>query len=60
MSEIKAEHLSAGYNRKPVVSDICLCVEPGKITTLIGPNGAGKSTILKTVAGMLEAVKSIL
>ncbi|MCR5213979.1 MAG: ATP-binding cassette domain-containing protein, partial [Eubacterium sp.] len=56
MSELELNKLSVGYNKQPLISDICLMVKQGKIVALIGPNGAGKSTILKTIAGMLEPV----
>jgi len=47
-------NLSVGYNRKPLIEDICLDIKKGEIVTLIGPNGAGKSTILKSIARQLE------
>lgn len=53
---LEAKNLTAGYDNKPLIRDILLKVEPGKIVTLIGPNGAGKSTILKTCAGMLNPI----
>ena len=43
------ENLSVGYENAPVVKDLSLQAEPGKILTLIGPNGAGKTTLLKTL-----------
>ena len=45
--------LAIGYGKTPLLSDICLGVQPGQILTLIGPNGAGKSTLLRTLAGQL-------
>ena len=56
MLELHTSELSVGYNKKPLISDICLAVKQGGIVALVGPNGAGKSTILKTVSGMLEPV----
>ena len=47
-----ARELAIGYGKTPLLSDICLGVQPGQILTLIGPNGAGKSTLLKTLAGI--------
>ena len=52
----ETRHLAAGYDRIPMVRDINLQLERGRILTLIGPNGAGKSTILKTLAGRLPTV----
>mgnify|MGYP000070260524 FL=1 len=50
---LKTKNLSVGYHGKPLIEDVSLCVQRGKIVTLIGPNGSGKSTILKTVIGQL-------
>ena len=48
-----ARELAIGYGKAPLLSNICLGVQPGQILTLIGPNGAGKSTLLRTLAGQL-------
>ena len=52
---VETNALAIGYGKTPLLSDICLGVQPGQILTLIGPNGAGKSTLLKTLAGQLAA-----
>lgn len=49
----KAEKLSVGYGKEPLIENIEICLEKGEILTLIGPNGAGKSTILKSIAKQL-------
>ena len=46
---LETKNLSVGYHGKPLIEDVSLCVQRGKIVTLIGPNGSGKSTILKTI-----------
>lgn len=53
---LETERLSVGYDGKPLIRDVCLQVQRGKIVTLIGPNGSGKSTILKTIVGQLSKV----
>lgn len=53
---LETEKLSVGYDGKPLIRDVCLQVQRGKIVTLIGPNGSGKSTILKTIVGQLSTV----
>ena len=53
---METEKLSVGYDGKPLIRDVCLQVQRGKIVTLIGPNGSGKSTILKTIVGQLSKV----
>ena len=52
-SYLKTENLAVGYHGKPLIEEVSLCAQRGKIVTLIGPNGSGKSTILKTVIGQL-------
>ena len=54
MSYCETQALSVGYGT-PLLQDIALHAERGKILVLIGPNGAGKSTVLKTLAGQLAA-----
>ena len=56
MSYFRTENLTVGYNGKPLIRDIDLELEKGKILTLIGPNGAGKSTFLKTAIRQIPAV----
>ena len=48
--------MTVGYDGNPVIKEINLGIEKGKIVTLIGPNGAGKSTILKSITGQLELI----
>ena len=36
------DHLTVGYDKKPLIKDICIGIEKGEIVTLIGPNGSGK------------------
>ena len=50
------DHLTVGYDKKPLIKDICISIEKGEIVTLIGPNGSGKSTILKSITRQLKLV----
>ena len=50
------EGLTVGYDGNPLITDIRIGIEKGRILTLIGPNGAGKSTILKTITKQLEII----
>ena len=54
--EFKLDKLTVGYDGKPLIRDITLSLEKGRIMTLIGPNGAGKSTILKSIARQLSVL----
>ncbi len=53
---LRAESLSCGYAKRPVVSDVGLHLQPGELVSLIGPNGVGKSTLLRTLTGYLPAL----
>ncbi|WP_207060767.1 zinc ABC transporter ATP-binding protein ZnuC [Motiliproteus sp. SC1-56] len=39
---------------RPVIQDVSLELNPGRITTLIGPNGSGKSTLIRLLLGLLQ------
>jgi ABC-type branched-subunit amino acid transport system ATPase component len=52
---LHVEGITGGYGKTPIVQDVSIGAEAGKIVTLIGPNGAGKSTFLKVIAGVLPA-----
>ncbi|WP_163846381.1 ABC transporter ATP-binding protein [Pseudooceanicola aestuarii] len=47
--------LTAGYGPAPVLRDIALEAEPGRITAIMGRNGAGKTTLMKSVIGLVRA-----
>lgn len=45
----------SGYTKEvPVLRDVSLTAEQGRVTAIIGPNGAGKSTLLRTVYGYIH------
>lgn len=50
------DHMTVGYDGKPLIKEIEIELERGQILTLIGPNGAGKSTILKSIARQLSTI----
>ena len=47
--------LTAGYSKVPVVQEVNVEAEPGKVVAIVGPNGAGKSTMLKAMFGLLRS-----
>ena len=49
---LQVEKLKAGYVADiPILNEISLGVQEGRITLVIGPNGSGKSTLLKAIFG---------
>lgn len=51
---LSLEHVSFGYTKTPVLTDISLALQRGDFLGLIGPNGSGKSTLLKLLTGVLR------
>lgn len=51
------ENLAVGYDRQPLIENICLHLRQGEIMTLIGPNGSGKSTILRSIIRQLAPIR---
>lgn len=52
--KIKIKNLSVAYDVEPVIWDINVEIEKGKLTAIVGPNGAGKSTLFKTILGLIQ------
>jgi len=51
---LKVEHITTGYGKKQVLTDVSFSVERGDVVLLSGGNGSGKSTVLKTIYGLLK------
>ncbi|HVB00178.1 MAG TPA: ABC transporter ATP-binding protein [Acidimicrobiales bacterium] len=51
---LRVEDVTAGYGGPPIIENVSLEVQKGKITAIVGPNGAGKSTLLKSIAGVIK------
>ena len=52
---LRAEGLTAGYGKIPILHGVTLEVRTGEMVSVIGPNGAGKSTTFKTIVGFVHA-----
>jgi len=52
---LRAEGLTAGYGKLPILHGVTLEVHVGEMVSVIGPNGAGKSTAFKTIVGFVRA-----
>jgi manganese/zinc/iron transport system ATP- binding protein len=55
MSTIALEihDMTVAYHRRPVLWDVDLEVQEGKLVGIVGPNGAGKTTLIKAVLGLV-------
>lgn len=53
---LSINNLSVGYHQE-ILSNIFLTADRGEVIGLIGRNGSGKSTFLKTLVGILPALK---
>jgi len=51
---LKVEHITTGYGKKQVLTDVFFEVNKGDVVLLSGGNGSGKSTVLKTIYGLLK------
>ncbi len=56
-AEIETRGLSSGYGTAEVVRGVSLRLEPGQILGIIGRNGVGKTTLVKTIVGLIPAMK---
>ena len=58
MSNIQINNLTKGYREKgtpiPVLTDVSLSFEAGKMHALVGPSGCGKSTLLMLCGGLIH------
>lgn len=51
---LSIKNISAGYDRKTVLSDVSMDVRKGEFIGLIGPNGSGKTTLLRVISRVLK------
>jgi branched-chain amino acid transport system ATP-binding protein len=51
---LKVEHITTGYGKKQVLTDVSFEVIESEMVLLTGGNGSGKSTVLKTIYGLLK------
>ncbi len=56
---IEAAHLNFSYGKQPILHDISLSFEKGKLYAIIGPNGSGKTTLLHTLARLRSATGTL-
>jgi ATP-binding cassette subfamily B protein len=61
LGEIEFEHVNFYYeDRKPVLTDFTLKVQPGETIALVGPTGGGKSTIVNLLCRFYEPSEGVI
>lgn len=50
---LRVDNISVELGKNPVLADIDITFEKGRICAVLGPNGAGKTTLLKAIAGLV-------
>lgn len=53
MSQLVLKDVTVSRGAGPVISNVDLTVEQGKVLALVGPNGAGKTSLLESVSGVI-------
>src|SRR5262244_3820889 len=54
VASVELRGLTKRYGEVPVVDDISLTIEHGRLVCLLGPSGCGKTTTLRLIAGFVE------
>jgi len=54
------DHVSLGYEGRPVIENISFSLGRGENLCLVGANGSGKSTLIKGVLGLIPALKGTI
>lgn len=54
---IQLDKLTAGYDGRPQIKDVCLQICRNDFVGIIGPNGGGKTTLLRVIMGLLEPME---
>ncbi|HET7019097.1 MAG TPA: ABC transporter ATP-binding protein [Xanthobacteraceae bacterium] len=54
MASVELRALTKRYGEVPVVDDVSLTIEHGRLVCLLGPSGCGKTTTLRLIAGFVE------
>lgn len=50
---LEVKKISKSLGKKPILKNISLALEPGKVVGLLGPNGSGKTTLFNLIIGKI-------
>lgn len=53
---VRVEHLTIGYDARPVLRDLNFQVMAGEVFVILGGSGSGKSTLLKHMIGLYQPI----
>jgi peptide/nickel transport system ATP-binding protein len=56
---LAVDHLTVAFRGKPVVRELNLTIEPGKVLGLVGESGSGKSVTSLAVLGLLDSAAEV-
>ena len=57
---VSLKDVSISFEKRMILDNISLKINPGEILGLLGPNGAGKSTIFNIIMGILKPDKGLV
>ena len=57
---LAAKNLHYCIQKRPIVDEVSLEVNPGEILSILGPNGAGKSTLFKILSGEIPCKRGFV
>lgn len=56
--KLEADGIQLSFSGRPILSDVYITAETGKVTALLGRNGQGKSCLMQIIYGTLNASTS--
>ena len=52
---LKIKNISKSIDRRKIIQNLSLSINPGSINGLLGPNGSGKTTLFNLILGIMKA-----